>query len=137
MAIQTVKTGASVNDGTGDPARTAFTKINSNFTDSANAASRLVGNADGNVPYVDQKGVNSTGVGSRMTKEFTDDQINKPSASYGGGFYSVKTATDTSMNAMSVIQMPYHISSYAAQIAIRQGTGAPQFLIRVTANPIS
>ena len=49
MAIQTVKTGAAVNDGTGDDARTAFTKINQNFTDNANAASRLVGTAAGNV----------------------------------------------------------------------------------------
>ena len=43
MAIQTVKTGAAVNDGTGDDARTAFTKINQNFADSSHAASRLVG----------------------------------------------------------------------------------------------
>ena len=52
MAIQTVKTGAAVNDGTGDDARTAFTKINQNFTDSTNAASRLVGTAAGNVMEV-------------------------------------------------------------------------------------
>ncbi len=52
MAIQTVKTGAAVNDGTGDDARTAFTKINQNFTDNANAASRLVGTATGNVMQV-------------------------------------------------------------------------------------
>ena len=52
MAIQTVKTGAAVNDGTGDDARTAFTKINQNFTDSAHAASRQVGTAAGNVMEV-------------------------------------------------------------------------------------
>ena len=52
MAIQTVKTGAAVNDGTGDDARTAFTKINQNFTDSANAASRVVGTAAGEVMEV-------------------------------------------------------------------------------------
>ncbi len=52
MAIQTVKTGAAVNDGTGDDARTAFTKINQNFTDSSNAANRLVGTAAGNVMEV-------------------------------------------------------------------------------------
>lgn len=52
MAIQTVKTGAAVNDGTGDDARTAFTKINQNFTDSANAASRQVGTVTGNVMEV-------------------------------------------------------------------------------------
>lgn len=57
MAIQTVKTGASVNDGTGDDARTCFTKINQNFTDSANAASRLVGTATGNVMEVGAFGI--------------------------------------------------------------------------------
>lgn len=60
MAIQTVKTGAAVNDGTGDDARTAFTKINQNFTDSANAASRLVGTAAGNVMEVGAFGIGSS-----------------------------------------------------------------------------
>ena len=52
MAIQTVKTGAAVNDGTGDDARTAFTKINQNFTTNLHAASRLVGTGAGNVMEV-------------------------------------------------------------------------------------
>ena len=52
MAIQTVKTGAAVNDGTGDDARGAFTKINQNFTDTTNAASRLVGIDNGQIPDV-------------------------------------------------------------------------------------
>ena len=52
MAIQTVKTGAAVNDGTGDDARTAFTKINQNFTTNTHAASRLVGTAAGDVMEV-------------------------------------------------------------------------------------
>jgi hypothetical protein len=33
MARQTVSIGSSANDGTGDPLRTAFTKINANFTE--------------------------------------------------------------------------------------------------------
>lgn len=61
MAIQTVKTGAAVNDGTGDDARTAFTKINQNFTDSANAASRLVGTDTGNVMEVGAFGFGGMG----------------------------------------------------------------------------
>ena len=52
MAIQKVKTGAAVNDGTGDDARTAFTKINQNFSDWPNAASRVVGTNWGNVMEV-------------------------------------------------------------------------------------
>ena len=61
MAIQTVKTGAAVNDGTGDDARTAFTKINQNFTDNAHAASRLVGMAAGNVMEVGAFGLGGGG----------------------------------------------------------------------------
>ena len=53
MAIQTVKTGAAVNDGTGDDARTCFTKINQNFTNNENAASRLVGITNGQVPLAE------------------------------------------------------------------------------------
>ena len=52
MAIQTVKVGAAVNDGTGDPSRTCFTKINSNFTDTTHAASRLVGIENEQIPDV-------------------------------------------------------------------------------------
>ena len=68
MAIQTVKTGAAVNDGTGDDARTAFAKINQNFTDSANAASRLVGTATGNVMEV---GAFGFGKGNMLSKPNT------------------------------------------------------------------
>jgi hypothetical protein len=33
MAQQTINIGAAANDGTGDPIRSAFTKVNSNFTE--------------------------------------------------------------------------------------------------------
>lgn len=59
MAIQIVKLGASVNDGTGDPAHTCFTKINQNFTDSSHAASRQVGTGAGNVMEVGAFGIGS------------------------------------------------------------------------------
>jgi len=42
MAINEVDTGSAPNDGTGDSLRTAYTKINNNFTDPANSASKLV-----------------------------------------------------------------------------------------------
>ena len=61
MAIQTVKTGAAVNDGTGDDARTAFTKINQNFTNSSHAASRLVGTGTDNVMEVGAFGLGGGG----------------------------------------------------------------------------
>lgn len=78
MAIQTVKTGAAVNDGTGDDARTAFTKINQNFTDSANAASRQVGEATGNVMQVGAFGLGGIGrgVGDITTLQQLKDAVN-------------------------------------------------------------
>ena len=33
MAIQTINIGSSANDGTGDPLRTAFDKVNDNFVE--------------------------------------------------------------------------------------------------------
>lgn len=52
MAIQTINIGNNANDGAGDPARSAFNKINQNFTNNAHAASRLVGLEAGNVMQV-------------------------------------------------------------------------------------
>ena len=72
MAIQTVKTGAAVNDGTGDDSRTSFTKINQNFTDSANAASRQVGTAVGNVMEVGAFGLGAAGVVYTGVTNFSD-----------------------------------------------------------------
>lgn len=42
MTIQLINTGAVANDGTGDTARDAFGKINDNFSDTNNAASKLM-----------------------------------------------------------------------------------------------
>ena len=93
MAIQTVKTGAAVNDGTGDDARTAFTKINKNFTDSANAASRLVGTAAGNVMEV-----GAFGVGSNIVESITSaDHFNNKSVTQRG---SLQGYFDKSMVAL-------------------------------------
>lgn len=78
MAIQTVKTGAAVNDGTGDDARTAFTKINQNFTNSTHAASREVGVAVGNVMEV-----GAFGLGKVMGE---DDSALKKNTT---GFYNI------------------------------------------------
>ena len=72
MAIQTVKIGAAVNDGTGDDARTSFTKINQNFTDSSHAASRLVGTATGNVMQVGAFGIGRDALAITNVTNFTE-----------------------------------------------------------------
>ena len=86
MAIQTVKTGAAVNDGTGDDARTAFTKINQNFTDSTNAASRQVGTAAGNVMEVGAFGLGATSM--------PPTDLN---AAITSGFYGTSSTWDSSV----------------------------------------
>ena len=81
MAIQTVKTGAAVNDGTGDDARTAFTKINQNFTTNSHAASRQVGAAPGNVMEV-----GAFGLGGNPSDSFSgNDTDYKQNTFFGGG----------------------------------------------------
>ncbi|MDQ8995009.1 hypothetical protein RFH54_03455 [Acinetobacter soli] len=52
MAIQTINIGNNANDGAGDPARSAFNKVNQNFTNNTHAASRMVGVEAGNVMEV-------------------------------------------------------------------------------------
>ena len=108
MAIQIVKVGAAVNDGTGDPSRTCFTKINQNFTDSANAASRLVGTATGNVMEV-----GAFGLGSRASGI---DSLANPK----NGFYAFTTlnAADTSNSPtfQMIIQTSWFDDNNSAQL---------------------
>ena len=52
MAIQRINLGTAPSGTGGDTNRSAFTKIDGNFADTTNAASRLVGTADGNVMEV-------------------------------------------------------------------------------------
>lgn len=68
MAIQTINIGNNANDGTGDPARSAFNKINQNFANSAHAASRMVGTAAGNVVEVGAFGLGSSVVSGLNVK---------------------------------------------------------------------
>lgn len=83
MAIQTINIGNSANDGNGEPARSAFNKINQNFTNNAHAANRMVGEEAGNVMEVGAFGVGLL----RDTPyiSFTRDLSNIPN-----GFYSIE-----------------------------------------------
>jgi hypothetical protein len=49
MSIQLIKIGALPNDGTGDPLRVAFEKINNNFISQANTT--VAAGPDGSVQY--------------------------------------------------------------------------------------
>lgn len=113
MAIQTVKTGVAVNDGTGDDARTAFTKINQNFTDSTHAASREVGTGAGNVMEVGAFGIGNPPL-----------VVGTPSGSFlrGGQFFSYMQSSGDDTSAAPEFQMGVNIPwldvSHAAQILV-------------------
>lgn len=61
MAIQRINLGTAPSGTGGDTNRSAFKKIDDNFADSANAASRQVGTATGNVMEVGAFGLGSAG----------------------------------------------------------------------------
>ena len=120
MAIQTVKTGAAVNDGTGDDARTAFTKINQNFTTNSHAASRLVGTAAGNVMEVGAFGVGSANLAasSNTTATSIEELLQKPN-----GFY-----TPASSAGWGTTNAPHSIYGTAI-VASRSTTQTTSLLI--------
>lgn len=64
MAIQTINLGTAPSGAGGDTNRSANVKINANFTDNVNAASRLVGTSRGNVMQVGAFGLGGLSVDS-------------------------------------------------------------------------
>ena len=92
MAIQTIKVGQAVNDGTGDDGRTCFTKINQNFSDSANAASRQVGTGTGNVMEV-----GAFGLGEKTSSPYISPT--KDLSNLGNGFYGLENGAHAGLLA--------------------------------------
>ena len=79
MAISTINVGSSANKGDGDPLRTAFTKINDNFTDvntrlvaleDGSISTSIVGDVKGSV-FADDSTLLVDGVNSKITGEVT------------------------------------------------------------------
>ena len=78
MAIQRINLGTAPSGTGGDTNRSAFKKIDDNFADNANAASRLVGTAAGNVMEV---GAFGWGI--------TQNDVNTAAPKTGTGFHSI------------------------------------------------
>ncbi|WP_434774703.1 hypothetical protein [Pseudomonas oryzihabitans] len=77
MTLQTVNFGSASDGSQGDTARAAFGKLNANFTDTTNAASRLVGLASGNILEV-----GALGLGADALNYSGADLNNAPLGSY-------------------------------------------------------
>lgn len=108
MAIQRINLGTAPSGTGGDTNRSAFTKIDGNFADSTNAASRLVGMAAGNVMEV-----GAFGLGGRAGNI---DSLANPKS----GFYAFTTlnAADTSNSPtfQMIIQTSWFDDSNSAQL---------------------
>ena len=72
MAITEVNIGSLPDGVGGDTPRSAMVKINTNFTDNANAASRLVGTAVGNVMEVGAFGIGRDALAITNVTNFTE-----------------------------------------------------------------
>lgn len=108
MAIQRINLGTAPSGTGGDTNRSAFTKIDGNFADTTNAASRLVGTAAGNVMEV-----GAFGLGGRPN---SIDSLANPKS----GFYAFTTlnAADTSNvpNYQMIIQASWYDDTNSAQL---------------------
>ena len=74
MAIQNINLGTAPNGVGGDTLRSTATKINENFTDATNAASRIVGTVSGQIPTAENTFKTSFGL-LLETKENTTPDI--------------------------------------------------------------
>ena len=92
MAIQRINLGTAPSGTGGDTNRTAFKKIDDNFADSANAASRLVGTATGNVMEV-----GAFGVGVASNSPYID--YDKDITGLQNGFYGLENGAHAGLLA--------------------------------------
>ncbi|MBW4008556.1 hypothetical protein HG532_00735 [Moraxella osloensis] len=150
MAIQRINLGTAPSGTGGDTNRSAFTKIDGNFADTTNAASRLVGTAAGNVMEVGAFGIGGGAVTITNTTDFTElmskySGVYKASGSWptvnaphsNGGTALVLSST---VNISSALILPYGkaganrnamsvISRYFAETPIEQ-------IVYTSKNPI-
>jgi hypothetical protein len=79
MAIQLIGVGAAANDGTGDQARTAFTKVNANFTELYAGAGSIpidaLPDGSGNVLYSDIAAIENDPTGTKVNEKVTLQQF--------------------------------------------------------------
>jgi hypothetical protein len=121
MAQQTIFTGNSASDGGGDPLRTAFTKINANFTElysgniqvtAANVLVKSVAGRTGNVILSVSDIANAASVG------YVNNAIAANIANYSGSVINVINANVAAANAT--------ISDHSPRISILESNSATQ-----------
>ena len=125
MAIQRINLGTAPSGTGGDTNRSAFGKIDSNFTDSANAASRQVGTGEGNVMAVGEFGLGAKGYISSLA-----DPLSTPSTKNEficGQFYYGLNFKGSEENAWGRLIFPY---GYGNAVA------TPTFVYQLFSDPV-
>src|SRR5579862_5689396 len=77
---QVIGTGTTANDGTGDPLRTAFTKVNANFTEVYGQTTALIANTNLLTYLTETRAVNHSVAGSVFGGTFTGTHSGNGSA---------------------------------------------------------
>ena len=135
MAIQRINLGTAPSGTGGDTNRTAFKKIDDNFTDSANAASRLVGTAAGNVMEVGEFGLGLTTSRYYDTSYGKNPAIAPCSIMYYGNDTILQLKGSTPTHATQIVfptkqqnTVPFYVSTGA------DGAYKIQYYFRTTEN---
>lgn len=138
MAIQRINLGTAPSGTGGDTNRSAFTKIDGNFADSANAASRQVGTAEGNVMEVGAFGLGENAVYvtndtllSALRKGFITIG-NQPAIVYGQNYGSVFNGI---LRLPTVNQSEISVSRIGTNAnSTTIGQNTDRIIVRTTAN---
>ena len=126
MAISRINLGTAPSGTGGDTNRSAFKKIDDNFSASENAASRLVGTSIGNIPDMTIMGLRGVGLGSTST----GDIIEGSGYAEPCGFYRTKF-NDAAMPAGSYSLMRTKYDAFTlCDIAFLQSTSKPKLYVR-------
>lgn len=144
MAIQRINLGTAPSGTGGDTNRSAFKKIDDNFAGSANAASRLVGTAAGNVMEVGAFGIGTSNYFSPPdpaqqlnSAEIKQTQFigfnNSPFADYGGGLMWARGAKTHMVIGGNFNPTLYHVVVHDNNAAENNRT-VSHYLIRTDQN---
>ena len=126
MAIQRINLGTAPGGTGGDTNRSAFKKIDYNFSASENAASRLVGTNIGNIPDMTTLGVRGIGLGSTSS----GDIIEGSSYAEPCGFYRTKfNVAAMPTGAYSLMRTKYDAVTLC-DIAFQQSAAKPKLYVR-------
>lgn len=140
MAIQRINLGTAPSGTGGDTNRSAFKKIDDNFVDSANAASRQVGTAAGNVMEVgafglggqkifdiegDYKDINTS---LKFTQFFRNNSNNTAAIKYGSSIF-IRNG-----NTAAILSIGYSTPDFLVSVWYDGITAPMQYKLLNTAN---